>query len=128
MSRTWCHLILVHRPPLALLFRSTAAVGMALSLAALVACDPDSWRPLTMAQRAERRLDFVVHAEDSQVLVEEFEAFLRDPQPPPPEDRAMTWRDLRVLLNSWRDAAAQETDRDFRLAVQRTEERRAPTW
>ena len=123
--RTWCHLITVHRPPLAVLLRSIAATGMALSLSTLLACDPDSWRPLTMAQRAERRLDFVVHAEDSQVLVDEFEAFLRDPQPPPPQDRAMTWRDLRVLLNSWRDPAAQDTDREFRLALQRAEEKGA---
>lgn len=128
MYPTWCHLITVHRLPPAVLFRSiAAAMGLALSLLTLLGCDPDSWRPLTMAQRAERRLDFVVHAEDSEALVQEFEAFLRDPQPPPPDDRPMTWRDLRVLLNSWRDPAARQTDSDFRLSLQRTEEKGAET-
>ena len=125
MRRAWCHLISVHRLPLAFLLRSIAATGLALCLSTLLACDPDSWRPLTMAQRAERRLDFVVHAGDSEAFVQEFEAFLRDPQPPPDPDRAMTWRDLRVLLNSWREASAQDTDRDFRLALQRAEEKGA---
>ncbi len=115
----------VYRPPLAFILRSTAGMLLALSLASLVACNPDSWRPVTRSQRAERRLDFVVHIEGRDAMVKEFEAFLRDPQPPPDPDRAMSWRDLRVLLNSWREPHDQQTDREFRMALQRTEEKGA---
>ena len=120
-----CDLIAVYRPPLALIRRSAASVLLALSLAFLAACNPDSWRPVTLAQRAERRLDFVAHVDERDTMVADFEAFLRDPQPPPDPDRAMTWRDLRVLLNSWREPHDQETDREFRIVLQRTEEKGA---
>lgn len=95
-------------------------VGM--GLAALVGCDSDSWRPLTRAQRAERRLDWVVHVDEGDAMVKRFEVFLRDPQPPPDPDTPMTWRGLRRLLNSWRAPNEQTTDREFRLALQRAEE------
>lgn len=95
-------------------------VGMGLG--ALVGCDSDSWRPLTRAQRAERRLDWVVHVDEGDAMVKRFEVFLRDPQPPPDPDTPMTWRGLRRLLNSWRAPGEQTTDREFRLALQRGEE------
>ena len=118
-----CDLIAVYRPSLAFIRRSAAGILLAVSLAFLVACNPDSWRPVTLAQRAERRLDFVVHVEERDTMVRAFEEFLRDPQPPPDPDRAMTWRDLRVLLNSWREPHDQQTDREFRIVLQRTEEK-----
>ena len=93
-----------------------------LALAALAGCDSDSWRPLTRAQRAEQRLDFVVHVDESDAMVRRFEVFLRDPQPPPDPDRPMNWRGLRRMLHSWREPIERTTDEQFRFALQRMAE------
>ena len=103
-----------------------ARVLLVMFLAALAGCESDSWRPLTRAQRAERRLDFAVHVDHGDAMVTSFEEFLRDPQPPPDPDRSMNWRALRRLLHSWRDPAARKTDEQFRLSLQRTAELGSP--
>jgi len=106
----------------------TSAVGavLALFLAALTACESDSWRPLTRAQRATQRLDYAVHVDEGDAMVARFEAFLRDPQPPPDPDRPMNWRALRRLLHSWREPGERKTDEEFRLALQRNAELGSP--
>ena len=106
-----------------------ASVGRVLLvalLAALAGCESDSWRPLTRAQRAERRLDFAVHVDQGDAMVRRFEEFLRDPQPPPDPDRRMNWRGLRRLLHSWREPAERRTDQQFRMALQRAAELGTP--
>ena len=95
---------------------------LAVFLAVLAGCDSDSWRPMTRAQRAERRLDYAVHVDQGDAMVTSFEAFLRDPQPPPDPDQPMNWRGLRRLLHSWRAPDERTTDQQFRLALQRTAE------
>ena len=107
----------------------TAPAGaalLALFLASLAACESDSWRPFTRAQRAERRLDYAVHVDEADAMVQRFDEFLRDPQPPPDPERPMDWRALRRLLHSWREPAARKTDEQFRLALQRNEELGTP--
>ena len=81
---------------------------------------------MTRAQRAERRLDYAVHVDQSDAMVTRFEVFLRDPQPPPDPDESMNWRGLRRLLNSWREPAERTTDDQFRLALQRAAELGSP--
>ena len=95
-------------------------------LAALTACESDSWRPVTRAQRAEQRLDYAVHVDEGDAMVRRFEAFLRDPQPPPDPERPMNWRALRRLLHSWREPDERKTDEQFRLALQRNAELGSP--
>ena len=108
------------------LWAPTGAALLAVFLASLAACESDSWRPFTRAQRAERRLDYAVHVDEADAMVRRFDEFLRDPQPPPDPERPLNWRALRRLLHSWREPAVRKTDEQFRLALQRNEELGTP--
>lgn len=92
----------------------------------LVGCESDTWRPLTIKQRADRRLDFTVHIDRIEATVQEFQEFLQNPQPPLKENQRMNWRDLRQLLHSWREETDKQTDTDFRLTLQRITEQGTP--
>ena len=108
------------RAPLALLL-------VPLLWTALAGCDTgDSWRPITRAQRAERRLDYAVHYQEREAMIRSFEQFLVNPDPEFAPEKNRSRSELRTYLRSWRDPLAQQADEHFRRLLQRAADRGSP--